>query len=68
MYEGPNMGPIGPSMEAHIATCQQCRHFFHVDEDAVQPRPTFIWGGIVRGVEEEEEGFEEDEEWERKRK
>ena len=56
------MGPIGPSMEAHISMCEQCRQFFNVAEDAVQPRPTFIWGGIVGGVEEVEEGIVEDEE------
>jgi len=47
-------------MEAHIATCPQCRNFFEVDESDVMP--TFIWGGIVVGAEEEEEeeGFAED--------
>jgi hypothetical protein len=55
------MGPIGPSMQAHISSCPQCRLFFEVDEEAVDPPPTFIWGGVVvgRGEEEEEEGFED---------
>jgi len=54
------MGPIGPSMQAHISSCPQCRLFFEVDEEAVDP-PTFVWGGVVVGrpEEEEEEGFED---------
>ena len=54
------MGPIGPSMQDHISSCPQCRQFFEVDEEAVEP-PTFVWGGLVVGreEEEEEEGFED---------